>query len=194
MVHFFDRHWSLAGPSWSAWPFHKLCNIRRIILEWSKAKSVPLSGCLFPAWTPPTRMWVVWHRILWERADPVSSLRPGGAYHWALITGFLQMPRCPVMLEAATPTNEKCQLLVGRGLRDSLYLGTTCVVSRVLWKQSETGLKIHSTWARINKTFHDVLLKEKLLTLNASKLPISVKKRIRKTHFNKSSATIANTL
>lgn len=35
------------------WPFHKLCNIRRIILERRKAKSVPLSVCFFPLWTPP---------------------------------------------------------------------------------------------------------------------------------------------
>ena len=43
----------LSGSPWPHWPFHKLCNIRRIILERRKTKSVPLSVCLFPVWTPP---------------------------------------------------------------------------------------------------------------------------------------------
>lgn len=41
---------------WPRWPFHKLCNIRRIILVRSKAKSLPLNVCLFPARTPP-QLW-----------------------------------------------------------------------------------------------------------------------------------------
>lgn len=71
------KHWSLSGSLWPRWPFHKLCNIRRIILERSKAK-LPFSVYLFSAWTPPQtffcRLWVVCHWILWEKGDPVSSL------------------------------------------------------------------------------------------------------------------------